>query len=302
VRGAVEAHRPREVHPNALAVCVHVAQIKVVLSDARVPGEGEHKIMNYIRLQRTVEGYDPNMVHCIYGMVRAAAASCRAPAVVAGRQRGRVQDADLIMLGLATHEANFHIIREMVVSPDSRCAWRYRRPRCRRLCGAELAAGRTCFICGQVGHISSECKGACCARAPSPASRCLTLRQARRARRSRKRTRRRCAPSSSCTFQCCGTALCCARANALHALTWAVAASEYLAHYLAVSDLPFEWNLERVIDDWVFLCFFVGNDFLPHLPSLGATRLPAPVRWNAEERDVACDCRMRAQQRFARAP
>lgn len=41
--------------------------------------------------------------------------------------------------------------------------------------------------------------------------------------------------------------------------------------------LPFGYNLENIIDDWVLMGFLVGNDFIPHLPNLHINKDGLPI-------------------------
>jgi 5'-3' exoribonuclease 1 len=72
--------------------------LTIIFSSSNVPGEGEHKIMQFMREQKTAHQhglpttYHPNLRHCIMG-----------------------QDGDLMILGLATHEPNLVLLREQVL-------------------------------------------------------------------------------------------------------------------------------------------------------------------------------------------
>ncbi|KAE9415544.1 hypothetical protein Angca_009970, partial [Angiostrongylus cantonensis] len=142
--------------------------IRVYLSGHDCPGEGEHKIMEFIRHERSLEGYDPNTKHCLYGL-----------------------DADLLMLGICSHEPHFSLLREEV---------RFNRPQSKKTGVSSANRINPNQIKFHLLHLS-------------------LLREY---------------------------------------LSW--------EFYPLKTTLPFAYDMERIVDDWVLMGFLVGNDFIPHLP------------------------------------
>ncbi|KAJ4346863.1 exonuclease II Exo2 [Didymosphaeria variabile] len=139
--------------------------VEIVLSGHEVPGEGEHKVMEYIRQAKAQPGYDPNRRHCLYGL-----------------------DADLIMLGLLSHDPHFCLLREEVTFG------RQNQKKSKELEHQNFYLMHLCIV------------------------------------------------------------------------------REYLELEFQELEEPgalgFEFDMERVIDDFILMAFFVGNDFLPNLPHL----------------------------------
>lgn len=50
------------------------------------------------------------------------------------------------------------------------------------------------------------------------------------------------------------------------------------------SELPFPYSLEKVIDDFILISVFVGNDFLPHLPNLHINEGAMETIWGIYKR------------------
>ncbi|KAG5186855.1 XRN 5'-3' exonuclease N-terminus-domain-containing protein [Tribonema minus] len=150
-------------------------RLTVIFSGHEVPGEGEHKIMQYIRDQRCAGAFAPNTRHCMYG-----------------------QDADLILLGLVAHEPHFTLLREVVNFNNGRAGGARGAKN-----AVKLVMKTTADAQFQLLHLS-----------------------------------------------------------VLREYLWV----EFTLGMSAATASAL--SLERVVDDFVFITFLVGNDFLPHMPSL----------------------------------
>eukprot|EP00798_Chlamydomonas_sp_ICE-L_P008309 gene8307-1581_t len=213
--------------------------VEVILSDSNVPGEGEHKAVSYIRGQRGLPGWNPNTKHCIYGL-----------------------DADLIMLALATHEPFFTILREVVFTQNGPPQGQDNASQARMQFFSRDDVQKAE---GEVVAVKKEPPKPEIARKPyqfllgqDNAS------QARMQFFSRDDVQKAEGEVVAVKKEPPKPEI----ARKPYQFLLVNVLREYLALELKPPDLTFEFDAERLYDDFVFMCFFVGNDFLPHMPTL----------------------------------
>ena len=170
--------------------------VKVIFSGHDHPGEGEHKIVDFIRGRKSEPGYSPHETHCMYGL-----------------------DADLVMLALATHEPHFVLLREVVTFGH---ADRSRKEREKR--------------------IEDEARGIVASKAFQKEDEWVLF----HIDILRDYLRIEVIDNLAATV------------NTLHGKLSAEAQT-----------IMGRLDFERIVDDFVFMCFFVGNDFLPSIPTIG---------------------------------
>ena len=182
----------------------------VVFSGADVIGEGEHKIMDFIRAGRRDGSFGEDVRHCMYGL-----------------------DADLIMLSLVTHEPKFSLLRERQKFQKGRLAPRRRgqrgaEPRELQPSGVNDAKAVSAENSDDVDFVFME----------------VELLRSLLGSTLKPRT-----PFS--------------RVGAPGA-----AKGEGRSAPAAAAAPAHAYDSARVVDDFVFMCMLVGNDFIPGLPHL----------------------------------
>ena len=204
-------------------VCIHIRwfikkkvkedplwrDLEIIFSGGDVPGEGEHKIMAYIRDARAKPDYEPNLRHCMYG-----------------------QDADLIMLGLCTHEPHFMLLREVINFGSGVGGKSVRQTVIRQTREAQF----------QLLHLS-------------------VLREYIEVDIARDLTR-----SQVMLYLHLAIVRESDHLSLLPSISSCNQTFPYPPH--THTQVAVALDKERLIDDFVFMTFLVGNDFLPHLPTL----------------------------------
>ena len=107
--------------------------VAIMLSDATVPGEGEHKLVRYCRLLRAQPGYSPDTTHVIAGedadLIFLGSLSLSPPhefCLFFGNTRDKTKRGCFLklccpLLATAMHESRFFILRDQKFMGKGQC-------------------------------------------------------------------------------------------------------------------------------------------------------------------------------------